>query len=350
MYDCLKLKNFRGFRDFHIELKPVTLISGKNNAGKTGLLESIFLFLDYAEPSVFLKLQGFRGVRLFELSSRNLWEPLFFNEDTSVPVCIELGARSRITFSKNNSPTVANTIVKGHDGFKQAPNTNYPLSCIFKSGSYAFEGEYIVDGQNLTLSPSDGTNSPTLGLKVRYIGPHVAMTEAEVAESIGVLELSRGKERLIEILGIIDKDISELTVIMSRGMPNIYVGKKDGTKRPLSIFGDGIRKLLHIAITILSSPNSVLLLDEIENGFHYTLFPKLWEAISTLSHSENCQVVATTHSYECIEGAVEGLNASGQQAEFTFARIDKIENGEIKAKQFTHEMLENALASNWEVR
>ena len=33
MYNILKLNNFRRFKDFSIELKPISLIAGKNNTG-----------------------------------------------------------------------------------------------------------------------------------------------------------------------------------------------------------------------------------------------------------------------------------------------------------------------------
>ncbi|MDR1084678.1 MAG: ATP-binding protein [Deltaproteobacteria bacterium] len=66
---------------------------------------------------------------------------------------------------------------------------------------------------------------------------------------------------------------------------------------------DGINRLIQIVLIILANPGSIILIDEeIETGFHYSFFPKLWEIIGKLSLETDCQVFATTHSYECIKG------------------------------------------------
>ena len=55
-------KNFRGFEDFQLsDLSPVTLILGKNNVGKSSILEGIFLALDYGAADSFLALSSLRG-------------------------------------------------------------------------------------------------------------------------------------------------------------------------------------------------------------------------------------------------------------------------------------------------
>jgi len=56
MYTKLELSNFRGFKELVIDLKPITLIAGKYNTGKTSILESIFLFHDYSNPEVLKNL------------------------------------------------------------------------------------------------------------------------------------------------------------------------------------------------------------------------------------------------------------------------------------------------------
>ncbi|MEA2028564.1 MAG: AAA family ATPase, partial [Campylobacterota bacterium] len=65
--------------------------------------------------------------------------------------------------------------------------------------------------------------------------------------------------------------------------------------------GDGVKKLINIFVSLYSAKDGVFLLDEIENGIHYTNLDKLWEIILTISKEQNVQVFATTHSKECIE-------------------------------------------------
>jgi len=49
----LKIKNYRNFRDFEIDLKPFTLIIGENNIGKTNLLNAIGLI--FSQEITFFK-------------------------------------------------------------------------------------------------------------------------------------------------------------------------------------------------------------------------------------------------------------------------------------------------------
>ena len=69
----------------------------------------------------------------------------------------------------------------------------------------------------------------------------------------------------------------------------------------LNEFGDGLAKYISFIMHLLANKNSIILIDEIENGIHYTNFDKLWELILTISKEQNVQVFATTHSKECIE-------------------------------------------------
>ncbi len=55
------LKNFRCFQDFTLEPRErVNLIAGKNNVGKTSLLEAIFIFLNPTTLNHYFKLIAFR--------------------------------------------------------------------------------------------------------------------------------------------------------------------------------------------------------------------------------------------------------------------------------------------------
>ena len=70
MIQNIQFENFRGFRKMTLsDLRPVTLISGKNNVGKSSILEGIFLFFDHISPDSFMKISQFRG-GTFPLHSR----------------------------------------------------------------------------------------------------------------------------------------------------------------------------------------------------------------------------------------------------------------------------------------
>ena len=77
----LAIKNYRSFRNFSIELKPLTLIIGENNIGKSNLLDSISLIFGQ-DISSFKK-------RFLEVADFNYEELLDFKRqvlDFSVPI------------------------------------------------------------------------------------------------------------------------------------------------------------------------------------------------------------------------------------------------------------------------
>ena len=70
---------------------------------------------------------------------------------------------------------------------------------------------------------------------------------------------------------------------------------------PLRSMGDGINRILTIILAMVNCENGYLLIDEFENGLHYSVQEKLWEIIFYLAERLNIQVFATTHSNDAIE-------------------------------------------------
>jgi AAA15 family ATPase/GTPase len=121
-----------------------------------------------------------------------------------------------------------------------------------------------------------------------------------------------------------------------------------GNPRPLRRLGDGINKLLSYLLAMTANPGGIFLLDEIETGFHYSFYPKLWELVANVVKETGSQLVATTHSYECISAAVEG-SAKIDQSLLTYVRLGK-ENNTIVPYVFHEDDLAFALESDMEVR
>jgi AAA15 family ATPase/GTPase len=48
-----------------------------------------------------------------------------------------------------------------------------------------------------------------------------------------------------------------------------------------------------------------LLIDEIENGLHWSILPKVWRFLVETARVLDVQVFATTHSKDCIEALAE---------------------------------------------
>ena len=76
--------------------------------------------------------------------------------------------------------------------------------------------------------------------------------------------------------------------------------------------GDGINRILTIIFAMVNCESGYLLIDEFENGLHYSVQEKLWEIIFHLAERLNIQVFATTHSLDCVEAFATVLNSEKQ--------------------------------------
>ena len=92
------------------------------------------------------------------------------------------------------------------------------------------------------------------------------------------------------------------------------------------------------------------MIDEIDAGFHYSVYDTFWEAVMAVAKEQNCQVIATTHSYECLDSAVNTVKRVGMQNEFCYFRLGKNKKGEPTAYRYSADLLSSATDDNLEVR
>ena len=125
----------------------------------------------------------------------------------------------------------------------------------------------------------------------------------------------------------------------------------EGMKRkiPVALLGDGISRLLSIILAIATAKKGIVLIDEIDAGLHYSILPQIWQGICQAAREYQCQVIATTHSYECLQAAHEGSVVAKSTKDFSYIRLEK-EKDMIIGKKYSHEVLGAALSQGWEVR
>jgi len=152
------------------------------------------------------------------------------------------------------------------------------------------------------------------------------------------------EERLDSYIKEFDSNIEKFRIINSQP----YC-KKSGKFYNLNEFGDGLGKFIYFIILLLSQKSSIILIDEIENGIHYTNLDKLWEIILTISKQQNVQVFATTHSKECIESYAR-VAKKLEDKETTFIKMTRLDDGSIMAGVRDYDMLQYTMSDGHEVR
>ncbi len=377
MITNLRIKNFRAFKDFELKnLNQITLIGGRNNSGKSAILESIFLnfgiqnsnVFGIPNPNVFYILAALRNEFPSAVATPvKIWTPLFHNYNESNEIDIQLTRDGNCqsflsikkvpdnTFASSAPPNALSTLLNqgispNHLGeYFYALDVSYSLNDFKITGRY----QYRKDGIQFILGAETKENN-TSPLKVFLYTSKNTQSNAIVAEWFSQLNLLGKKSKIIEMLRIFDPDIEDIITVAENGTSSLYVQFQTGSIMPLSMLGDGINKAFQILLIILTTPNGIVLIDEIENGFHYSIYTQIITMFYQAAIKYNTQLIITTHNLDILKtfssvmcsnsvADNEGLNR------LTYERIDFSQN-QRRAFSFTGEELLRALDAKLEVR
>lgn len=357
MLNNLKIENFRGIQELSIkDMRRLVLLSGNNNVGKSSVLEAVFLMMDHLSPDSFNHMNGLRGLSV-PANGVSLWEPLFYqmNPDNAIKIQATRGEDVlTLSYTKDDSyiPALNGGIPKNVAGSLQSfAKRNYTLRFDFRvdgTADYSEVGHYTTS-ESGTLRELANDNGDKQFMQLTYtsfVNNYFIRTDRALLDRMGKAEINGEKEKLIGFLQRIDPSVSDIVTLSINGIPQLYINTN---KRliPVEFSGDGINKLLYIILSIMDARNGILLVDEIDTGFHYSMYKDLWKMVSDVSCDYNCQVIATTHSYENIIGAVEGVKDYPE--DFSYFRLGYDKDG-LKSFRFSYDLLKNALRSDMEVR
>jgi AAA15 family ATPase/GTPase len=326
MLKSIHIKNFRLFRDLKIEpLNRVNLITGENDSGKTALLEAIYLL--FGNSSDFFRLPSVLRSDQPPDNFDNFWKWLFHQKRLECPIEIKANTDNLSAYS---------VTVPSHG----------PLA---KGIFFRYEEEGGQSGSR-EITEGGGSSSSSLVDWLSLSGFSTVLSPPkEDAEYFSRIAAKRGGEkRLIELLGVVEPRLQDLKYLKLGSQPLVYadIGMEDLI--PASQLGQGFTRLLRLYSEILASKSNIVLIDEIENGIHYSAMPKVWKGIATIAREEDLQIFATTHSYECIRSAHEAFS-SEPQYELALHRLERV-GDDAKAVTYDKTTLETSIDMNLEVR
>lgn len=356
MINRITLENFRGFRSFSVPLTKFTLFGGKNNSGKTSLLEAFFFNYSHLDPNCFFKMNYLRHMNDQPLfTAERLWEPLFYDFDSQKPLKIKLEREDRtseLIMFKNSVSTIPQDMYANIPAGGVLPNSflnNYPLAFTYKVAEYEEKGNYLIHGNVVHTQVEKQNEEKVTSQMILLFKSETFLDTNIVAQWFGQLVLGDKKKLVIDALKCFDKEIVDIQTIVKGSYGYLYAIFENGKKMPVSYMGDGMNRMLNILLGILSNPGSIILLDEVENGFHYSMYQQLWRLIGSAAVDNDCQIVANTHSWDMLQGAMDGLKSIEQDKYLSYIRLDS-NNHAIKAHLFSSDLLDYALSSEVEVR
>ena len=358
MFRNIRFENFRGLKHLALpELSQITLLTGRNNAGKSSVLEGVFLFMDHSAPDSFGKINSFRGL-YSATNASSLWEPAFYGLNTSNSLRITAnvdGEECDLQYMRDDSylpPDENGGAPNFYRQFVTATRSTYTLKYLFSRGSYTENGSFSVNENGImkNIATSRENNAISFLPETRFIGAvsSIFANEAEIADWLGQIELKGKKQQVVDVLKYLEPEVSDILTIANQGQIKIYV-RVSGQLLPVRLAGDGMNRLLHLILVILAHPDSILLIDEIETGFHYSMLVDLWTLIASAARESRCQIIASTHSYECVQSAVDGITKAGMMDHFCLYRLEH-QDDQNRAFRMDAELVRYSIDANMEVR
>ncbi len=319
----LRIQGFRGIRDLSISpLGRVTLITGKNNTGKSSILEALRLHTQNAVPRTVYDILEFREEYVgraddedrlhdpesfFHVSALFHGFPRLSDKFGSIVISTKgnthpMDLKMFIDwFREERDPDGRRRLVAEHQSSFEEPERLAVLVIKTEEGKRFYRLDHLLrhvrrsalrppDGVRMScvlVSPYGGEETGTLG----HLWDEIALTDSE--------------QDMVEALCIIDPQISAVSMVggETRFGGRTAIVRADNIPRPVPLrsFGDGMNRLFAIVLSLVNARDGILLVDEFENGLHHSVQLDVWRIIFRLAQRLNVQVFATTHSADAVK-------------------------------------------------
>lgn len=367
----LSVQQFRGLRDFTMSgLGRINLLVGANNCGKTTVLEALHILLRAGDPGALWSalhrrgedVQAPRAARsVQEMDVGHLFEGHEINLDSAFRVTakdeselltldvqiVEASLPDRLQLTLPMDPAEPEPQAGSSVGLaiKVLWNHHDALTIPLTRAGGLIPDRWIR--QMVRRTPDDEARP------VELVTARALDAQATVSRLEDVV-LTENEDVLLRALRSIEPGIERIASLGStlrsrEGRGGIAV-KLAGMKHriPLGSMGDGMWRMLGIALSVVRAGGGVLLFDEIDTGLHYSVMGDMWRLVHDAAKRLNVQVFAATHSRDCTQSLAAIVEAG--EAPRPEVTIQRIERGNPRAIAFTDDEIRIAAEIGAEVR
>lgn len=366
----LSIAGFRGIENLAInKLGRVTLLAGRNGVGKTAVLDAVRVYAGQSDPTILDTVLGERG----EVHQVAGTDPV----PLDVPDYLALFHRRAMKRERAvsiGSPALGRTLTLGACRMSELEDAEQKLlagdndleTLVLKvgfGGSQTFLPVPIASGRSLTWSTAGRSSAgqhgvrrfdePPTPIKCRVLGPDVPGDHA-MLEIWQHVALTADEDRAVEALRLVHGDGIERVAFVggggtrSRGARAIVKLADHPDPVLLRSLGDGATRMFAAALCLATCRDGFLVIDEAENGIHHRLQQDYWRMILQTAAANNVQVLATTHSWDCVGGFARAATAL-DDVEGRLVRLER-RGGELRAVEYDEELLATVADQRIEVR
>lgn len=369
MISGLSIAGFRCFEQFTLSgLGRVNLLLGKNNCGKTALLEAVQIVASAGTEYRSLWSSLFRRGETFPVDREGEADEEFEAGHLFTGHEPDLGSEFAIEATSDKGPlrvrcTLASVESAPRSLFdeRQVPGTmglGWPLAMRVETSA----------SNEPTVLPLTSRGGLTWDV-IRRVPPASAPENVSRTTFISTESLSAGQAQMywnevalnpeehlvLEALRLLEPRIERIGNVglprrfryspaMRGGMALKMVGSD--RRIPMGSMGDGMWRILAMALSLVRSRDGILLVDEIDTGLHHTVMADVWRMVIQTCRNLNVQVFATTHSNDCVR-SLAGVCPCAPRGDVS---VQRIELGRPTAVAFTEAQLEIAAKHDIEIR
>lgn len=367
MIERIKIENYKNFQSFEYDgFKRVNLIAGKNNVGKTNLLEAIYLAEVMFDPMAFIYFHSVRnsleirgdGKSLDPVEADSIFEDaldaMLFNNDRSNEVAIKIDNESRYLKFSNfveshnlNSSTGQGSVTLNPTDVLNPHNSKLAFGAGIQDNPYYLKF-YGYPFNPITISSQ---LDQLKRRKVRFLMAN-DVTPIHFEELYNQVLLEKNLiffQKLSELVfGYQVNDLRQFTELKSK-KKHFRVADKEANFKRIGEFGYGTNRMLKMFLLQLTSKDGCLFFDEVDSGIHYSKQEDFWRMVFEISSELKVQIFATTHSRDCFEAFAKVANEPKNQGQGKFVRLSD-KSGKIRAVDYEDRDIMAAAESGVEVR
>lgn len=339
MIESLHIQNYRLFDELHIgALRRINLIIGRNNVGKSSLLETLLIYFNPASVGMTAYSCARRGDSQWPDSELD-------------PLSIHRSLASLIRGRSDRFDAPENTVYIGEDG------TNGLSFFLSNAGSPKKPRPSLIirhgeKTEEILLSDFEDYVFDSAEIRTFIVGANLPDMRRSLAIDWAAIALTDRENHVIEALRIIEPRIERIAFVDDATGSKKVIVRLDNSPQPMALnsMGDGLIRILRIILALVNCEEGALLIDEFETGLHWSVQTELWKIVFHLAELLNIQVFATTHSRDTI-WALQRVAIDEKRSED--ARIIKLKRGKnerIRALEMDVENVKDALEQDLEIR
>ncbi|MUU50850.1 AAA family ATPase [Helicobacter pylori] len=321
MIQSVRIKNFKTFKDTQIDgFTKLNIITGGNNVGKSNLLEALYCLVGKSMHPCANITEIYDNIRKEPLTteSKNL---MFYGLDTEKEIQIVTTLDNNQTLdlqikfiASENQKVIESQIIPTAEQTQMLSQLNFTL----KKNNEEIYNDHLNIAKVPNFPPIPNQSGYNRQFKnfdpnqlqkllpfesATIIPSDVAYRQAHMIQAVSkICSNNQLEEELNKHLNQFDNNIQSISFNTNNQLKLKVKNIKE--KVPLSAFGDGLKKYLHIVSAFMADNAKTIYIDEVENGLHFSRMRLLLKKIIDFINNNkdgNLQVFMTTHNQEFIE-------------------------------------------------